>query len=282
MKRNRLITNFLVPILATASMNKYLLIFLFFSSWCVKAQTYVPMISTTDSSDTWMDVHSCTDFNCYFTQTRRYTIDSDTVIGLNQYTKLIVKQEYEEGADQSQWCNESSTISTFYYGAIRESGKQVFVTPAWDSEYLAYDFNLNIGDTIPSPAGFSGNESLRIINSIDSVLINANYRKRFWIENNACVIEGIGASSGLFNPVFDPFEPACDIRMLCYTEYEAPAYFDFNCNMNLGLEDFSESLETPSLLKIVDAMGREIEEMPNTLMIYIYGDGTSKKVFRLE
>ncbi|MFT6983055.1 MAG: hypothetical protein ACJAUD_001826 [Crocinitomicaceae bacterium] len=44
----------------------------------------------------------------------------------------------------------------------------------------------------------------------------------------------------------------------------------------------SDKLVTKSLVKIVDAMGRETEEKPNTILIYIYSDGTSERVFRVE
>jgi hypothetical protein len=47
-----------------------------------------------------------------------------------------------------------------------------------------------------------------------------------------------------------------------------------------GLEElYSGEIE---LLKIVDLMGRETEDKPNTLLIYIYSDGTAEKVFRVE
>jgi bacillopeptidase F (M6 metalloprotease family) len=37
-----------------------------------------------------------------------------------------------------------------------------------------------------------------------------------------------------------------------------------------------------TLIKIVDVMGRETEDTPNTTLIYMYSDGTTKKVFRVE
>ena len=36
------------------------------------------------------------------------------------------------------------------------------------------------------------------------------------------------------------------------------------------------------LIGIVDLMGRDTEDKPNTLQIYIYSDGTTEKVFRIE
>jgi hypothetical protein len=36
------------------------------------------------------------------------------------------------------------------------------------------------------------------------------------------------------------------------------------------------------LVHIIDVMGKETEGKPNTLLIYIYSDGTTEKVFRVE
>ena len=49
-----------------------------------------------------------------------------------------------------------------------------------------------------------------------------------------------------------------------------------NSNSDLSLQP------TKSLVKIVDVMGREINDEPKTLMIKIYSDGSKQKVFRIE
>lgn len=36
------------------------------------------------------------------------------------------------------------------------------------------------------------------------------------------------------------------------------------------------------LIKIVDTMGREVDNNPNTLLIYVYSDGSTQKVFKVE
>ena len=47
-----------------------------------------------------------------------------------------------------------------------------------------------------------------------------------------------------------------------------------------GLEElYANNIE---LIKIVDLMGRDSEDKPNTLQVYIYSDGTTEKVFRIE
>ena len=51
-------------------------------------------------------------------------------------------------------------------------------------------------------------------------------------------------------------------------------------NCNAGLEDLSNNEKV--LVKIVDLMGREIEDKANTLLFYVFSDGTAEKVFRVE
>jgi hypothetical protein len=263
---------------------KLFLISLLFIPSTIFSQTYVPFVSTTDSSDTWMDVNSCTDFNCYDTYINRYTIDGDTMIGGLQFMKIYIKTEHEKGADQSQWCDESISYYENYYGALRESGKKIYVikdifTPV---EYMAYDFNLVIGDTIPSPDGSATTSPTNhIISSIDSVLVFGAYRKRYLVNSNKYVVEGIGASTGLFNP-FDFQSSQCEMRMLCYSEYNTPDYFLTNCEMNLSTPALTVIEPPAQLIKIVDYLGRETDFRPNTPLVYIYSDGSTKRVFRIE
>ncbi len=50
---------------------------------------------------------------------------------------------------------------------------------------------------------------------------------------------------------------------------------------NLGIDELNFSVDR-KLMRIVDFMGRETEDVPNTPLIYIYSDGTTEKVFRVE
>lgn len=49
----------------------------------------------------------------------------------------------------------------------------------------------------------------------------------------------------------------------------------------LGQNELSFN-QQKELIGVYDVLGRETEEKPNTVLIYVYSDGTSKKVFRLE
>ena len=52
-----------------------------------------------------------------------------------------------------------------------------------------------------------------------------------------------------------------------------------NCSL-VGMDEIGSSQK--ELVKIVDLMGRETENKPNTLLIYIYSDGTKEKLYRVE
>lgn len=42
------------------------------------------------------------------------------------------------------------------------------------------------------------------------------------------------------------------------------------------------SIESKSVIRITDLIGREVEDQPNRVLIYHYSNGTSEKIFRLE
>jgi hypothetical protein len=52
----------------------------------------------------------------------------------------------------------------------------------------------------------------------------------------------------------------------------------YHCD--LGLDELK--LHKKELVKIVDVLGKDSEETPGKLLIYLYSDGTSEKVFRVE
>ena len=57
-------------------------------------------------------------------------------------------------------------------------------------------------------------------------------------------------------------------------------YYDGSCTA--GLSDLTNSGSDKKLIKILDQMGRETEEKANTFLIYMYSDGSTEKVFRVE
>jgi hypothetical protein len=49
---------------------------------------------------------------------------------------------------------------------------------------------------------------------------------------------------------------------------------------SLSILEFTEELK--QVVRVVDLMGREVQEKPNVVLIYLYNDGTTEKVFRVE
>jgi hypothetical protein len=251
----------------------------------LQAQVYVPLISTPDSTDTWVDVHSCTDFDCWFAYRDRYTVVGNITAGGVEYAKFHVSSEYEQGADQSEWCTESISYTNRFIG-IREANKKIYVnqdpTSEASEEYLVYDFNLTVGDTVPSPGGPNYPESNIVIQSIDSVLISGLFRKRYRLDPVHYIVEGVGSSTGLLNPIDFDWSGSCQISLECYQEDDVADFFMSDCELVLSEARIPEADQTRELLKIVDSMGRETTEAPNTLLFFIYSNGEIEKVFQTE
>jgi hypothetical protein len=200
------------------------------------SQTYVPFISTADSSDQWFDYLGCgVDGGgaCLEYFRKLYSIEGDTLINGEYYANLTVVQEHElePGFFSPNPCPYWASVSTFYGGAIRESNKRVFYfDPDLNSERVIYDFNLVEGDTVPDPNPIFSYEYERIIQSIDSVLIGGSYRKRYNLSNlgsNSAIIEGIGSTHGLLPNLMSSI--SCEYGLYCYAEnssslFPEPAY----------------------------------------------------------
>ena len=65
-----------------------------------------------------------------------------------------------------------------------------------------------------------------------------------------------------------------------------PNFFQ-KCNKGLLIKinkvGLNELSNTPKqLIKIVDLMGRETPYKPNTVLIYVFDDGSTEKVFKME
>jgi hypothetical protein len=140
------------------------------------------------------------DYNLY--------ISGDTTIGSFIYHKL-----YRNGATSCWPCPPSYN---YYYGqyagAFRQDipNKKVYLYQ-YGNDTLAYDFNLNVGDTLATTCltYFHPNH---YVQSIDSVFVGSQYRKRFWIDGcTYALIEGVGSMFGAFDYIVCPFEGGADL-----------------------------------------------------------------------
>ena len=89
-------------------------------------------------------------------------------------------------------------------------------------EQCIYDFNLNIGDSLPSCYGNSD----QIVSSIDSLLIAGTYRKVFHLSVNGAqsqeIIEGVGHEYGFIESLPPILE--CANILECYSMNDTSYY----------------------------------------------------------
>ncbi|MEO8150127.1 MAG: T9SS type A sorting domain-containing protein [Bacteroidia bacterium] len=167
------------------------------SSWFSYAQTYIPF--PTDSAiwrQNFLTYHPsgyfCLDFQEY--------INGDTAINGFTYHKIFITGS--NGTNGG--CNDVYFYDVNYYAIREDTSKQIFAYfYAGNYEFLLYDFNLGLGDTLADTLyGTQGPGG--IVTAIDSVLVGTKYHKEYWISdqigvatNYVALIEGLGSTYGL-------------------------------------------------------------------------------------
>ena len=160
-------------------------------------------------------------FPCVFDE---YYYNGDTVVNTYLYHKLYHRYEY------------LGNVSTYSYfeAMIRQDSlqKEVYYFPFNAiQEYLLYDFNLAEGDWYPFTFnhGQNGGDSF-LVYKIDSILLNDGYRKRYrllppvYSGDTISIIEGIGATSGLFNSIYHYLGWEHYTLLLCSQENSETTY----------------------------------------------------------
>lgn len=181
------------------------LVFITLLSSFISSQTYHPF---PESDAYWQYTYNDIPMYCPCWGTCHHDqlkITGDTLIGGEIYHKLI-KSRISLDSD----CDESFHYYG-YQGAFRndiENKKVWFVSEGEENETLLYDFNLQIGDTLPEGILDPNDYWDFWVEDIDSVEIGNNFRKRFIIrsflnfgEAPLYIIEGIGGQN-----LIEPFE----------------------------------------------------------------------------
>lgn len=214
-------------------MKKLFLLTSILFSLSLNAQNYHPFPDTTSIWHT-VGMNGFSHTNYIF----NFGIEGDTMINSKKYFKIFRDFGYD----------------LIYLGALRENeNKQILFKLLEDSsEFVLYDFNLTVGDSIFYPVGYvlSGNhwnnipfKSYRVVTSIDSILLHNNeYRKRWKLSGNYGQfdewVEGIGSINwlGLLNPLISDFSWGGDTYAFgCFKESDEIIYFDSTvCNYCMG------------------------------------------------
>ncbi|MBL0342790.1 MAG: T9SS type A sorting domain-containing protein [Bacteroidetes bacterium] len=110
-------------------------------------------------------------------------------------------------------------------------------------EYLLYDFDLTIGDTLPLT--FNNFSADITVTGIDSFSTPYGYRKIFTLAGSTWsqfLIEGVGHSSGFLEPVNIGFD--CGFNLFCYALNDTSYYpsSGLNCDVFSSINEIENPL----------------------------------------
>lgn len=215
-------------------MKNHLLSLFFILVFCnVKAQTnvYHPF---PDSSANWNFTvqNVCWGIfgNSLYQHQMSIELGPDTVINLTTYHSLrIPAYIVNAGPNCFNPPPGNYILPGKYAGAIRNdhAARKTYIIPEQSSvEQLLYDFNWQVGDTI---TGYLDSPNAAVedtVISIDSVLVGGTFRKRWFIDPYyfVYIIEGIGSTYGLVNPIPAGISDNDDYVLNCFSQNQLPLY----------------------------------------------------------
>ena len=203
---------------------------------CIQShsQIYYPFPSSAMDA-TWTVEYGYYDItwgNQVITGNEFYRVLGDTTIDSISYSKI-----YTSGLTYDTVFN---PVTSFYYAAIRENNKQIFVREVNDTiDRLHYDFNLTVGDSFNFY--YAGLAGWHYVTSVDSILINSTYRRTITFDQVDTWIEGMGSNAGLLQSnllIGNVYS-----LLLCYSENGNVIYFPLGvCNrLGTGIKEDSYS-----------------------------------------
>lgn len=198
-----------------------------------------------DSSGFWNQHQTTQNSETYYL----YGIFGDTIINSIEYHKVYRHEENLTFSDTVM----TESNSNFIGGIREDSLKRIYfynynAVPCCglnDSTYLLYDFSKQVGDTIKfDNPQFGYTYPYLIVSSIDSVLVNNNFRKRFNFQGETW-IEGIGSTRDLLSNILGIPTCFCINEIVCYkfgdtTYYLNPIFYDCFPYLGLNVKDISQ------------------------------------------
>ena len=159
-----------------------------------------------------------------------YAVKGDSVCKWNVYNKYDIAKDTNLNLTQFS-----------FYALVREDGatKRIYgIKHNTNVERLLYDFSLNVNDTLSVYSfdfSFTNDKHKNVVTSIDSILVNSVYRKRFNLTSinytiQPCMteqwVEGIGSLYGLFYSGISDF---------CVTDFYFPVLL---CQKQKGILNY--------------------------------------------
>jgi hypothetical protein len=229
-----------------------------------------------------------------------YYLNGDSIVGNVTYKKV-----FERGKVEHDWmapppsfqCEESWYYNNFRM-LIRQDNLRMYIRDFDGIEYLLYDFDLAIGDTLPITYNYPFSEPI-LVTGIDSILVGNSYRKIFHLASDYwedhLLLEGVGFESGLLD-YFPNYE--FPTRLLCFSQNDTTWYPNYGdpCDLTVDIQTLTTEkeiqlypnpvvnnlmIELPASLIInqvvaYDVLGNEInlrymQTNPNQVKVYFSG-----------
>jgi len=240
----------------------------------------------------WTVSSSCAaPFPCVENKFYNYYLNGDSIVGSYTYKKLFTR-----GIGGFQWFDNppippncigsySFNDTTTAIALIREDAKKMFINVG-GVDTLLYDFDLNVGDTLPIT--YNNFASDIYVFAIDSFLVDTNYRKRFTLLGNTSsdfLLEGIGHDKGLLETLSLAFD--CGYYLQCFGLGDTSYYpsLSTTCDIFVGLQEVGKDKHLPSsypnpcinlsrvqlydlpsspcTIRVVNSLGQQIELLKN-------------------
>ena len=238
-----------------------------------------------DSNAIWSEVFTCMQPDII--ETYQYGISGDTIINTTLYHKIYLLNDTVYPLITGQYC-----------GAIREDSlKRIFVIgcncaypgTTGNEEVVLYDFSKSVGDTVFVGMDSIGPEGYLVIDHIDSMLIDNNFRKTFYFSTlyYDYWIEGIGSTRGLFSPIIWQPTGYQKWKLICFKQDDMVKYLNpdySNCfpilsginNLiqnktnveiyphpvtDISTLDFSNTQGDYSILEIFNILGKKVKHI---------------------
>jgi hypothetical protein len=201
-------------------MNKLLLLFATFTTLTAQSQTTVYHPFPTGNANWVYQYYN--EFHIPTAQFTAYSFNGDTIISTITYKKVFMNSTYS--------------------GALRESNKIIYFVPDTSfTEYLLYDFNLGVGDTLINPYGGAvcANDTAIVV-QVDSILTSDGYHRQLHFNSDAYWIEGIGAINYLLNP--------CNVLCISGNDFITCLSTDATFNYPSGISSCFVSVDEQSKL----------------------------------
>lgn len=185
----------------------------------------------------WLQSSSCNWTGCIENKDFVYFLDGDSVLNNITYHKVYIHGKMTPfPMGQGQPCPPEFTFYNFVT-LLRQDSLRIYEYNAIEAtDTLLYDFNLNIGDTLPRTNNLWSTTS--VVDSVDTVIINGTNRKKFYISGPDMVayemIEGIGANTGLLEQMDQLLD--CGYGLSCF-KVNGTIEIGSGCNFEVSLNE---------------------------------------------